>query len=152
MKKIILILLVFISIISCKTVDTDFTKSDLNSISLYNFENKPISVEDITNQWNQRIQESEEIDARITKLEITNINDHKNNKSQLILLGSTNRNAVKTAVKLTKFKNGLKINIGSVTCKNCESDLNIKLNGGKWGCLSSDEMDSCTKIETMIRI
>ena len=139
----------FISIISCKTVDTDFTKSDLNSISLYDFDNMPITVEEITNQWNERIQESEEINARITKLEITNLTDQKNNKSELVLLGNTNRSSVKTATKLTKFKNGLKLNEVSVTCKNCDSELNIKLNSGNWNCLSSDEMDSCTKIETM---
>jgi hypothetical protein len=129
--------------------DTDFTKSDLNSISLYDFDNKPITVEEITNQWNERIQKSEEINARITKLEITNLTDQNNNKSELVLLGNTNRNSVKTATKLTKFKNGLKLNEVSVTCKNCDSELNIKLNSGSWSCLSSDEMDSCTKIETM---
>lgn len=149
MKKIILILVVFISIISCKTTDTDFTKSDLNSISLYDFNNNLITVEEITNQWNERIQKSEEINAQITKLEITNLTDQKNNKKELILLGNTNRNSVKTATKLTKFKNGLKLNEVSVTCKNCDSELNIKLNSGNWSCLSSDEMDSCKKIVTM---
>ncbi|WP_338731355.1 hypothetical protein [Mangrovimonas cancribranchiae] len=149
MKKIILILLVFITIISCKTADTDFTKSDLNSISLYDFDNKPISVEEITNQWNERIQESEEINARITKLEITNLTDLKTNKNELVLLGNTNRKSVKTATKLTRFKNGLKLNEISVTCKNCESELNIKLNSGKWSCLNEKELNSCTKIETM---
>lgn len=149
MKKIILILVVFISIISCKTTDTDFTKSDLNSISLYDFNNNLITVEEITNQWNERIQKSEEINAQITKLEITNLTDQKNNKKELILLGNTNRNSVKTATRLTKFKNGLKLNEVSVTCKNCDSELNIKLNNGNWSCLSSDEMDSCTKIVTM---
>lgn len=149
MKKKILILLVFIAVVSCKTTDTDFTKSDLNSISLYDFDNKPITIEEITNQWNERIQESEEINARITKLEITNLTDLKNNKSELVLLGNTNRNSVKTATKLTKFKNGLKLNEISVTCKNCDSELNIKLNSGIWSCLSDDELNSCTKIETM---
>lgn len=86
MKKIILILSVFISIISCKTSDTDFTKSDMNSISFYDFDNKPITIEEITKQWNERIQKSEEISARITKLEITNLTDQKNNEIELVLL------------------------------------------------------------------
>jgi len=149
MKKTILILLVFITIVSCKTTDTDFTKSDLKTIALYDFDNKPTTIEEITNQWNERIQESEEINARITKLEITNLTDLTNNKSELVLLGNTNRNSVKTATKLTKFKNGLKLNEISVTCKNCDSELNIKLNSGKWSCLSDEEFNSCTKIETM---
>ena len=149
MKKTIFILLALITIVSCKTTNTDYTKSDLNSISLYDFDNKPITVEEITNQWNERIQESEEINARITKLEITNLTDQKNNKGELVLLGNTNRNSVKTATKLTKFKNGLKLNEISVTCKNCDSELNIGLNNGSWSCLSPDEMDACTKIETM---
>lgn len=149
MKKITLILLVLSTMISCKSSDTDFTKSDLNSISFYDFDNKPITVEEITNQWNERIQKSEEISARITKLEITNLTDQKNNKGELVLLGNTNRNSVKTATKLTKFRNGLKLNEVSVTCKNCDSELNIGLNNGSWSCLSADEMDACTKIETM---
>jgi len=149
MKKTILILLVFITIVSCKTTDTDYTKSDLNSISLYDFDNKPITIEEITNQWNERIQKSEEINASITKLEITNLTDQKSNENELVLLGNTNRKSVKTATKLTKFKNGLKLNEVSVTCKNCDSELNIKLNSGKWSCISAEERDSCTKIETM---
>ena len=149
MKKVILILLVLINIISCKSTDTDFTKSDLNSVSLYDYDNKLITLEEIANQWNERIQENEEIDARITQLEITNLIDQMTNKNELILLGNTNRKSVKTATKLTKFKNGLKLNEISVTCKNCDSELNIKLNSGNWSCLSSDDIDSCTKIETM---
>ena len=149
MKKVILILLVLINIISCKSTDTDFTKSDLNSVSLYDYDNKLITLEEIANQWNERIQENEEIDARITQLEITNLIDQITNKNELILLGNTNRESVKTATKLTKFKNGLKLNEISVTCKNCDSELNIKLNSGNWSCLSSDDIDSCTKIETM---
>ena len=149
MKKVILILLVLINIISCKSTDTDFTKSDLNSVSLYDYDNKLITLEEIANQWNERIQENEEIDARITQLEITNLIDQITNKNELILLGNTNRESVKTATKLTKFKNGLKLNEISVTCKNCDSELNIKLNSGNWSCLSSDDIDSCIKIETM---
>ena len=149
MKKAILISLVLINIISCKSTDTDFTKSDLNSVSLYDYDNKLITLEEIANQWNERIQENEEIDARITQLEITNLTDQMTNKNELILLGNTNRKSVKTATKLTKFKNGLKLNEISVTCKNCDSELNIKLNSGNWSCLSSDDIDSCTKIETM---
>ncbi len=149
MEKKILILLVFITLISCKTTDIGFAESDLKSISLYNFDNKPITIEEITKQWNERIQESEEINAQVTKLEITNLTDLKTNESELVLLGNTNRNSVKTATKLTKFKNGLKLNEVSVTCKNCNTELNIKLNSGNWSCLSDDKLDSCTKIETM---
>ena len=97
MKNTFLVLLIFISVISCKTAEVDYTKSDLNSISFYDFNNKPITVEQITEKWNERIQKSEEINARITKLEITNLTDYNTNKIELILLGNTNRNSVKTA-------------------------------------------------------
>jgi len=147
MKNIILILLLLLTVISCKT--TDFTKSDLNAISLYDFDQKPITVEEITHQWNERIQKSEEINAQITNLEIRNLTDQKTNKMELVLLGNTNRNSIKTATKLTSFKNGLKLNEVSVTCKNCDSELNIELNSGGWSCLSPDKMNACTKIETM---
>ena len=149
MKKVILILLVFATLISCKTTDTDFTKADLKSISLYDFDNKPITIKEITKLWNDRIQQSEEINARITKLEITNLNDQKSNNSELVLLGNTNRNSVKTATKLIKYKDGLKLNEVSVTCKNCDSELNLNLNSGNWLCLSVDKSNSCTKIVTM---
>lgn len=150
MKKAILIFLIFMSVISCKTLETDFTKSELNSISFYDFDNKPISLEEITKQWNKRIQKSEEINAGITNLEITNLPDQQTKEIQLILLGNTNKSYVKTATKLIKFKDGLKINEISVTCKNCDSELNIRLNSGNWSCISDEnKTNSCTKIETM---
>ena len=152
MKKIILILLITITAISCKTTDTDFIKSDLNSISLYDFNNKPITIAEIEKQWNERLQKNEEINARITKLEITNLTDQKTKKSELVLLGNTNRNSVKTATKLTKFKNGLKLSDIVASCKNCNSEkLNLGLNSGDWYCIddSEAENDNCTKIVTM---
>ena len=152
MKKTILILLIFISVISCKTTENDYTKSDLNSISFYDFDDKPIKVEQITEQWNERIQKNEEINARITKLEITNLTDQKTNKIELILLGNTNRSSVKTATKLTKFKNGLKLSDIVASCKNCDTKkINLGLNSGDWYCIDDSEAqnDNCTKIVTM---
>ena len=148
MKNTILILLIFISVISCKTEETNFTKSDLNSISFYDFDNKSITVVEITKQWNERIQKDEEINAVITNLEITNLTDQKNNESELILLGNTNSNSVQTATKLTKFKDGLKLNEISVTCNNC----NISLYNGDWTCVSVKKADFCEKIETLREI
>jgi len=152
MKNTILTLLIFISLISCKTSDIDYTKSDLNSIALYDFTNKPITAEQITKQWNERIQKNEEINARITKLEIINLTDEGTNKNELVLLGNTNRNSVMTSTKLTKFKNGLKLSDIVATCKNCNSKkINLGLNSGNWYCIddSEDENDNCTKIVTM---
>lgn len=152
MKNTFLVLLIFISFISCKTNEIDYTKSDLKSISFYDYNNKQITVEQITEQWNERIQKSEEINAQITTLEITNLTDQKTNKIELILLGNTNRNSVKTATKLTKFKNGLKLSDIVASCKNCDTKkINIGLNSGHCYCIDDreSENDNCTKIVTM---
>lgn len=149
MKQIRLTLLVFITFYACKSTGIDFTKSNPNSIALYNYENKQISIEEITRQWTERLQKDEDINVSVTKLEITKLTDLKSNKSVLVLLGHTNRITVKTATKLTKFKNGLKLSNHTVTCKNCESDLNIALENGDWSCLSKETGGACTKIETM---
>lgn len=152
MKKIILILLIFISVVSCKETEKDYTKSDLNSISFYDFDDTPITIEQITEQWNERIQKKEEINARITKLEITNLTDQKTNEIQLILLGYTNRSSVKTATKLTKFKNGLKVSDIVASCTNCVSKgINLGLNSGDWYCIDDieDDKTNCKKIVTL---
>ncbi len=150
MKNLICVSIIFLTVLSCNTLKTDYTKSEINSISLYNFNDKPISIENLVEEWNKRIQVSEEINATIENLEIVNIIDNQTNKKTLVLLGSTNRNSVKTASKLTEFKKGLKLSDITVTCKNCADELNIKLNDGNWGCFSNkEETNSCTKIETL---
>ena len=150
MKNLIWILLIFLSLLSCKTAKTDYTKSELNSIQLYDFNDENISVENLTKQWNKRIQEDEKINAKIESLEIINLVDRKTNKKTLVLLGTTNRKSVKTATKLTEFKNGLKLSDITVTCKNCNSELNIQLNDKNWSCVGEDnENDACTKTETL---
>ena len=149
MKNLIWSLLIFLSLLSCKTAKTDYTKLELNSIQLYDFNDETISIENLTQQWNKRIQVDEKINAKIESLEIINIVDRVTNKKTLVLLGTTNRKSVKTATKLTEFKNGLKLSDITVTCKNCDSDLNIQLNNENWSCVSDDNKNACTKIETL---
>jgi len=149
-KKILFILLIFVGLISCKTPETDYTKTDINSISLYDFDDKPITIEEIKKQWNDRIQRSEQISAGISKLEITSLIDQKTNETTLVLLGNTSESSVKTATKLTEFKDGLKLNATVVTCKNCTGEQSIRLTDGNWGCYGDEsQSDSCTKIETL---
>lgn len=150
MKNSISILVVLISLISCKTPEIDPTKADLNTIALYDYDNTPITANDITKQWNTRIQTNEEINAKITSLEITHLTDQKTNKKELVLIGNTTKNNVKTATKLTPFKNGFKVNEISVTCNSCDNGLNIKLNSGNYNCIGKrDGIHSCTKIVTL---
>ncbi|PCI10848.1 MAG: hypothetical protein COB73_02945 [Flavobacteriaceae bacterium] len=150
MKNLIFILIILLSALSCKSPIRDYTKSEIDSILLYDFNDKPISIESLTSQWNKRIQDNEEINAKIENLEIVSIIDNKTNKKILVLLGSTNRRSIKTATKLSKFKNGLKLSDITVTCKNCTSDLNIQLSNGNWNCVSDEnENNLCTKIETL---
>ncbi len=148
MKNLIWILLIFLSLQSCKTAKADYTKSDINSLSLYDYNNKPISLENLTKEWNKRIQENEEINARLENLEIINIVDNETNKKTLVLLGTTNKKSVKTATTLTEYKNGLKLSDLTVTCNNCNDDLNIQLNNKNWSCITKVGK-SCTKITTL---
>lgn len=147
MKNLIWILLIFLSLQSCKTTKADYTKSDIHSLSLYDYNNKPITLENLTKEWNKRIQEKEDIKARIENLKIIDIVDNETNKKNLVLLGTTNKNSVKTATTLTEYKNGLKLSDLTVTCKNCK-DLNIQLNNSNWSCVSK-ESKSCTRISTL---
>jgi len=151
MKNLTWILLIFLSLLSCKTVKTDYTKLELNSIQLYDFNDETISIENLTKQWIKRIRVDEEINAKIESLEIINIVDKKTNKKTLVLLGTTNRKSVKTATKLTEFKNGLKLSDITVTCENCYSDLNIQLYNKNWSCMNDENGNGnpCTKIETL---
>ena len=148
MKHLIWILLISLSLQSCKTTKADYTKSDINSLSLYDYNDQPISLENLTTEWNKRIQENEEINAWIQNLEIINIVDSETNEKTLVLLGTTNKNSVKTATTLTEYKKGLKLSDLTVTCKNCNDDLNIQLNNKNWSCVSK-ENKSCTKISTL---
>jgi hypothetical protein len=152
MRNLILFLLISITLSSCETTKVDYTKSELNSISFYDFNEKAISIENITKEWNKRINQAEKINAQIKNLKIITIIDKETNKSSLALLGNTNRNSVKTATKLIKFKNGLKLSEIVASCKNCNSkELNLGLNAGNWICINDIENDNddCTKIVTM---
>ena len=150
MKNSIWMLVLFLSLISCNTAKTDYTTAELNSIQFYDFDDATISVENLTKQWNKRIQEDEKINAQIERLEVIHLVDLKSNQKTLVLLGTTNQKSVKTAATLTEYKNGLKLSSLTVTCKNCDSDLNVELNDNNWICVSAtNENDACTKIVSL---
>jgi len=152
MKNLICISLIFLSVLSCKTAKTDYTQLDINTIQLYDFNNETISVENLTQQWNKRIQAEDAINAQIERLQIIIMVDNKTNKKNLVLLGSTGKRAIKTATKLTAFKNGLKLNNLTVTCNNCRNDMNIQLNDKNWICINDDKENSaCTKTVSLQR-
>jgi hypothetical protein len=150
MKNLICILLIFLSVLSCKTAKTDYTQLDINTIQLYDFNNETISVENLTQQWNKRIQADDTINAQIVLLQIITMVDNKTNKKNLVLLGSTDKRAIKTATKLTAFENRLKLSDLTVTCNNCRKDVNIQLNDKNWICINDDKENSvCTKTVTL---
>ena len=151
MKNLIWIICLSLSFLACKTTKTDYTKLDLNSIELYDINNLNISTAFITKHWNKRLQEDEDINAKIERLNIINLIDIKTNKKTLVLLGTTNQKSVKTATKLTAYKDGLKLSNITVTCTNCDSDLNLQLNNKDWSCISDDNKNNtCTKTVTLV--
>jgi hypothetical protein len=145
MKNITLMLIIILTTLSCKTSKTDFTKN-LESITFYDFFENKMSTADIKNQWNQRIQNDEQLNAEIQSLEIKNILDAGTKKEKLMLVAYTNKKSTKTATKLTRFRKGFKLSNLTVTCDNCSEDLNPGLSHGDWICFGGGiKNNSCTK-------
>lgn len=146
--KLLVFVIIIISALSCKSSTVDFTKTPIEQIVLYDYNNQLISVEAIKNLWQERITTDEGIDAKITDLKIAKVKDIETNKHQLVLLAHTSANSIKTASKLFNYKNGLKLDNITVTCKSCyHQTLNIQLRENDWSCISKD--NACTKTETM---
>ncbi len=148
MKRITLLFILLSITFSCKTVDLS---KDLESIQFYDFNGSTISLHEIKQQWNKRLQDDEEINTQITKLAIRKVTDRKTEEKKFMLIGYTEDNSTKTATEVVRFKDGAKLSNRTVTCKNCNENLAPKLYDGYWVCTKKDKKyHSCTKISTLV--
>lgn len=149
MRNQIILLLIAFTLVSCKTIKKDYHQN-IDTITFYDFNENKISLESIKDQWNQRLQEKEKINAGIQKLQVVYLTDQTTKQEKLVLLATTSQKATKTASELSPFKDGLQLSNKTITCKNCGGNLNIEISNGNWICSGKDEGPlPCTKIVTI---
>lgn len=151
MKNLMAALMMILFLYSChQNSEKKYSEVNMNTIEFYNYKGEKISKDDITAQWNNRLQKKEKLNLSVESIEITYLKDESTSEEKIALIGNTNKSSTKTATELIEHKKGLKLSDRVTTCSNCENEgLNIGIKEGHLYCKSSEENSDCTKISTL---
>jgi hypothetical protein len=152
MKKLILLLLMALFIISCNDSTIDY--EHLNKITFYNFEGEQVNLDEIKKDWNKTINTGDHLkslyDQRISELNIRIIQDNFTNEESLIIVAQTTSKSVYSGKVIKRFKNGMQLSDSRVTCIDCGPEFQGQLESGTWICANTGESNKeCTKISSL---
>ncbi len=148
MKSLSLLLISILVLSSCSetTNPDDLTAQKVEDVKFYTYDGKHISKEDLTASWNEMINEPATPNLyKAGRFEIKKIKINDSDDFEYALVATNRDDRIQTAARLIAFEDGYKISNRSVSCKNCDVNMELPSSDGYWNCLSTNDGMDCTK-------
>jgi|GEM_PF-3811132 len=152
MKSLSLFFICCLLISSCsKTIESDdLTAKNIEDLKLYTFNGEQLAYEELVVSWNEMVNEAETPNQyKAGTFEIKKIQINDTDEFEYALVATNTADRIQTAAQLIAFEDGYKINNRSVTCHNCDVNLESPSSEGYWYCNGSSTTDDCTKTSRM---